>query len=335
MPDATQYLRLINELNDIYMEMSMSDVEPEVETPSFTLLTELFALNGIHFFQLENLNHRIQEHLIKRKRSHPDRKFEYDCYLLYDIVNQDVADVLKSNLSRVVKIKCENASNVDVVQSYTWLRKSLFFLPLITEKSLRKYTIKTKCFKKDVFLLSLQYALNITKNDDVDEDYILPLLCGATVGDTLYRFKGYPGSAPEFNYSKYITPDWSDINFIREIFADIIKKTSNIMKYSICCTFLLIVYVIALCVNSVALYNWKLGHHFRRWDELNVTHNVSTQYYDVYYDDIYYTPKEYRKEKKSLMSSVDSDFEMIWNILFFLIIGYSISRCISKSNRDA
>ena len=101
------------------------------------------------------------------------------------------------------------------------------------------------------------------------------------------------------------------------------------MKYSICCTFLLIVYVIALCVNSVALYNWKLGHHFRRWDELNVTHNVSTQYYDVYYDDIYYTPKEYRKEKKSLMSSVDSDFEMIWNILFF-VISYIITKNLIK-----
>ena len=38
MSDTSQYLRLISKLNEIYMDMNMSDVEPEVETPSFTLL---------------------------------------------------------------------------------------------------------------------------------------------------------------------------------------------------------------------------------------------------------------------------------------------------------
>lgn len=339
MLDSTEYIRLINKLNDIYMEMSMSDIDPELEAPSFTLLSELFALNGIHFFPLENLTLRIQEHLLKRKCLHPDRKFEYDCYLLYDIVNQDVADVLRSSLSRVVTIKCENAANIQVAQSYSWLRKSLFFMPLVTEKSLRKYTHKTQCFKKDVFLLSLQYALKITKNDEADEDYILPLLCGATVGDSLYRFKGYPGASPEFNYSKYISPDWTDTSFVGEIVTDIVNKTSFIAKYGTCCSVLLVIYVVALCVNSTALYNLKHGHHFRRWDELNITHNVSGNFHyddayydDSYYDDSYYTPKEYREEKKTLISQVDSDFEMIWSILFYMIIGFSISYCISRSS---
>ena len=297
--------------------------ETVLSYPPSELISKLFALQGGHFLDPEDLEScafEIQRHIANRKNICINIYYEYDCLLFVEDVDRDIATKLfwyLKDISFNLNVYFDFDSNISNLIDK--LHKSLTFIPLCSRKGLEKYTLLYKDFTKEKFLILLQTSLDITKSGvDNYSNYIFPILSGCYDDGVLVKFDAFGE-----NYISHLQPPWS-LNFFCKLLYFFMNTIPFHIKCTICCFMLLFMNVIMYIGQSKDLSNWKLEHHLKLWSEMNFTKNslnISQQYIQ---DDTYFTPLELQEEKSYLKEQVDNDITGIFDILFILCIGFCI-----------